>query len=1050
MGWVTTPSGAQVWVDPGSGKAQLQDRAGKVYEQDIQHADASLQSGQFYAASPGEVKKHDDEGTSAAEYAATAAEGVLTGAYDAAISPAKALTAWGTWQWNQNLAPFVHAAQGEGFTPGEVEDPLARVSGRTLAEDIVAVGTHIAGGESEVAAREYEEEARRRAKENPLTHTVSRLAGEIAYTAPMGLLGAHPTSALGKLAAGVAEGGVLGTTMASEDAFIEDREQTAETTMAAMGLGSLIGGGVGLAFHAAGKYGLPAAKRAIQRYGPGGRVATKMDGPALGSRVSDEAMEEVIERTHGSVQPGEGGVLRQVRDYLQDKAEREMARRTGGDLETMQLAGPLRYGKEAKLARDIADNPEQYIAKSRDEAHEAFEDMLRASSDATEQMRAPPLKAAAVRKNLAGMTAEEATQARAAGKAVFDEMREGVAELTRLERAAIYGEEAIQKQARRTAGAKWAHQLNEWTAGLGDDIDDIPLEDLYIRLDRAKRTMQQRVKRLRVAARSSGDEIAAEVKLKQAAHLDKVEKRVRQNLMSETHWGQQGRAQARVNAAYEKFLGAAPDAESMFGRRLRTVDYETGFRDVVSERSKFDTYMRQVGTINGDERTAFLRRYTDGLDELGQTIRAEYEMGEEGLRAVTRIEQASAKMRRALQAADETTAVANRVNSMLKGGQDSSGVLGILAPTGLGGMLGGAPGAAIGAAATGSDLLSHPGRMLRILEPIVATRQMVGDKLGKGLTWLAGPTSAHARKLGGAITEEQAEGAAIVAARKAGQALKKQVAHGEGHLVKVAHHQAGAQGQALTGVGDAGAPTTTGLRRAATGLMRSGFQKPDETKEQAYTRNMDDLVRAQGEMTARPDYFQAAFGELAEVAPRLSAAIAQKAATGAGYLIQTAPAGTNRLDSLTPHLESPQVSDGEIQKWADRWSGVQAPLSILDDLKAGKLSRAKVEAVKAVYPRLYEAIRWGVMDQMSRARVKPPYQTRLQLDTLLELNGAAEPSVAPAFLGLTAQAEAKQKKAEAARRQPRRGGSAGTTKTLARQAGTLTDALVASTTAKQG
>ena len=65
-------------------------------------------------------------------------------------------------------------------------------------------------------------------------------------------------------------------------------------------------------------------------------------------------------------------------------------------------------------------------------------------------------------------------------------------------------------------------------------------------------------------------------------------------------------------------------------------------------------------------------------------------------------------------------------------------------------------------------------------------------------------------------------------------------------------------------------------------------------------------------------------------------------------------------------------------------NAVQNPLSILDDLKQGALSRESVEAIKFVYPNLYHRIVQGVMEKIEKKPEDVSYEQRLILGTLLD------------------------------------------------------------------
>ena len=98
------------------------------------------------------------------------------------------------------------------------------------------------------------------------------------------------------------------------------------------------------------------------------------------------------------------------------------------------------------------------------------------------------------------------------------------------------------------------------------------------------------------------------------------------------------------------------------------------------------------------------------------------------------------------------------------------------------------------------------------------------------------------------------------------------------------------------------------------------------------------------------------------------------------------------LESKLPHEVSvnpllkkePKLSDQQIYKFKRYVNAVQNPLSILDDLKQGALSRESVEAIKFVYPNLYHRIVQGVMEKIEKKPEDVSYEQRLILGTLLD------------------------------------------------------------------
>ena len=81
------------------------------------------------------------------------------------------------------------------------------------------------------------------------------------------------------------------------------------------------------------------------------------------------------------------------------------------------------------------------------------------------------------------------------------------------------------------------------------------------------------------------------------------------------------------------------------------------------------------------------------------------------------------------------------------------------------------------------------------------------------------------------------------------------------------------------------------------------------------------------------------------------------------------------------------LSEQETYKFKKYLRAIEKPMSILDDLKRGTLSRESVEAVKFVYPNLYDKIKYTVYDELGQLsrEGKIEYKQRLQLNILMDL-----------------------------------------------------------------
>lgn len=149
-------------------------------------------------------------------------------------------------------------------------------------------------------------------------------------------------------------------------------------------------------------------------------------------------------------------------------------------------------------------------------------------------------------------------------------------------------------------------------------------------------------------------------------------------------------------------------------------------------------------------------------------------------------------------------------------------------------------------------------------------------------------------------------------------------------------------------------------------------------------------MRASREQT-RQQYEQIA-AQYPELAPEARASLASLERTFA-YLESKIPQTPNQRASLTPHLETPQMSRGQALDFLEALEVASNPLVVLDAMRDGTLTRGKIDTLKATAPQVYEQIQHEVQGQLD-ARTEPlPYKKALELSALLGVVGhpALEP-----------------------------------------------------------
>ena len=141
---------------------------------------------------------------------------------------------------------------------------------------------------------------------------------------------------------------------------------------------------------------------------------------------------------------------------------------------------------------------------------------------------------------------------------------------------------------------------------------------------------------------------------------------------------------------------------------------------------------------------------------------------------------------------------------------------------------------------------------------------------------------------------------------------------------------------------------------------------------------------------------------LREVSPRVADAASSVATRAAVHLQQTAPKPLPPVNALQPQRERPTYSPNDVAKYAKRIEAIQDPTMLARGVAKGTVSREHVEAVKAVYPRLFAVMQGRLLEEVAKLPSELPYQTRVALSTLFEvpLDASMRPEI---VAGLQAQ-----------------------------------------------
>lgn len=466
----------------------------------------------------------------------------------------------------------------------------------------------------------------------------------------------------------------------------------------------------------------------------------------------------------------------------------------------------------------------------------------------------------------------------------------------------------------------------------------------FIALDRAKRLLQKNVVRLRKAAarqQGTGDVWASMESRAMADRLDGVQESTRQLLMDGQVWGKAADDQRAINAAWENFFDE--DRHATFSKNIMQrlgVDYESGFANYRADPAKVSAWVKKLGRQEGAFVDDAIRQHVDDVQRLSDVIESSFDINNKA--AAAEVREAVANIKRTLASADETVRVANQIDAVIS--KEGGGLNTLLGGAVGGGLVGGPIGALAGAAAS---FVTQPGRLIKSLAAIEALSQNVDTRIGKSIRgYLSKPARNSAK------------------------------------ITKASSTTRGRRGKARTAVNAAG----------------TAFMGDYKDQREAYRRRATDIAKMATDPMYASGQMATATEGLAQEAPKLASAISAQAVAGAQYLKGKLPGPAAGSNPLQPNIDTLGVSDADIAKFARIWETVNNPLSILDDLERGDISREQVEALESVYPRLFAEMRSSILEELGKRKEPLPYESRKTLDLLLGLNGAGEPSMAPSFL----------------------------------------------------
>lgn len=179
---------------------------------------------------------------------------------------------------------------------------------------------------------------------------------------------------------------------------------------------------------------------------------------------------------------------------------------------------------------------------------------------------------------------------------------------------------------------------------------------------------------------------------------------------------------------------------------------------------------------------------------------------------------------------------------------------------------------------------------------------------------------------------------------------------------------------------------------SALAQKRADGKAPEQPKNkiEAYNNTRENLSNLMVKSDELLDKSVKASAAISYGAPQTASLMGQRMVKGLQFLHSKVPKrpyeATFPSGKQKPYTPSAQ----EIAKFERYLQVVDSPLSVMDDLESGALTREHVEALRVVYPRLFSELQQSVLEQLRDAdESKLSYNKRVQISMLLEIPGDA-------------------------------------------------------------
>jgi len=187
------------------------------------------------------------------------------------------------------------------------------------------------------------------------------------------------------------------------------------------------------------------------------------------------------------------------------------------------------------------------------------------------------------------------------------------------------------------------------------------------------------------------------------------------------------------------------------------------------------------------------------------------------------------------------------------------------------------------------------------------------------------------------------------------------------------------------------------VRRAARAAGSLEAAKSLKERDKDYQERVDRVARATAYSDAHADQASRVADSIRQHTPRTAQSLESSILRVTSQLAKTIPNGHVPMDSLTPHLEKPRVSEADKAKFRRADDMANDPIgTTFSRMTKGQLTRTDVENLRNFYPQTYAQITDMALQALGSQTKKLDFNQRMQLGILLDL--PADKALGPLLL----------------------------------------------------